>query len=294
MIQFNFNDIEELVQTGDGNAFYETIGATLFGFILAEGWSYCKERQRLKRVGSDFIAEFSNLLDTLQKQIDTIDEYLPLISEEKIEFPKNVFKGSIQLNSSNILSISQYDISKYISTSNSKNKNFEALKRIKTIFVNIEVVKVQFQTMQNDIGRFFNEGGISVKIFQNSLSSLVRQSNSLFTEEKRKKQNISGDAFLSSLNVIINSPNVNLKYTDHTKIYTEIIDPIIVFVSQFRTDSRGDQLKGSLYSTIDEYKSLKSLFRNFRASLELSKSVFEKSLENLKQEFRFINSDTKV
>lgn len=284
-MEFNFNEIEQVIQNGtSGNAFFETIGATFFGFFLSEGWSFLKERKRIKKAGRSFFLEIKYLTESLKGQIDAIDEYLPEVDSEKIEFTGSHLKIYASLDTSSLINISKDDISKHIKRFNSKINAEVLAKGAKTIFLNLELIKFEYNRITNEMNKSFSEGETLAQEFQDALNALSRTFSSLIVEEERKGNDISVDRLLIDLHQIIKPFLDNLEYSNHSKVYKEILLPIAKTLADHRKDPRTDQFKSSLLNSIEAHKKMKRSYSNLNRTLDFAKGILEKRLEILNDE----------
>ncbi len=282
------NRADQIAPNDSTGVFVRTILATLFGFVLNEGYSILKERKRINKVGDNFTNDTLNLLDSLKKQVNLISEYLPNVDPERISssaFHLNVLAG---IDPSEILKYDRLDLFKYFDRKKFKKADSKSL--VNNIMSISVVVKFNFERLKNADLLANQESKRNTKSFQDALSKISRTLSNIMTEIERKGNDINqDDLFLSWHKVLKPFIENNQIYSDHTEIRNNILIPLAEVNAQFRTDERIDSMSVAAQEAFDAYLALKQGLIDFNIELNGSARAFQESSESLNEQILKFN-----
>jgi hypothetical protein len=275
-----YTKADQITKQDDSYDFLITLGATLFGFLLNEGYSQVKEYKRIRKVGEEFFLDVEFVVDTLRKQIASLEEDIPFIDPSNIIFTGRAIRVFQNLNTKDLTSVPKSDLLRYIRFKVKGKQARNAV--IKDIFSTLSLINHEFERIQDCVNNALLKAGLQTNEYSLAISSLNRAFSDCLTEFERSGNDINNDTAMLELFKIIDpflkdrNPNKG-----HTVIYSRFLRPVAHILALYRQDIKLIGMKEPLRTSFDSYNAIEKTYKELRDDLEIAQNRFLKYLADL-------------
>ena len=241
---------------------------------------YLSDKKKIKKTAKRWLIELQNLKIPLEKQIESIDEYLSIHKKEEFKVPS--LKAETYLDCESFNSLDKTELLKYLEDVKDKEPNV-AMKDVNRINSYITVVRHHYETLKEKFIDYKNGTSIHVTNLSKDIQELLKAFAFYGVElEEELNADPSNDArYLPLLNLFESEIRPYMQSGDYDvfNLEKDFFVPILSVLSTFRFDKRTHSMTESVRNCINDIKGIKmernylaTNFENIRKRLEENKN----------------------
>jgi|SRR6185312_5434109 len=236
--------------------FFKIIGGAIFGIAVTKGYEWLGDKKRIKRSGTDLINEVLLLEEPIKKQVESVNNLIVLLKEEKTNIPQLTVSHS--LNTSRIKEINRSDVVKYFEGHYGNRKM--SRKKVNQIYVSLDIIYYNHEQTKILFNSFLERGMICLQKCKESTDKMAHTIASYQSELQKRGVKIESDNLIYQLSLLFKTTFKQEESVDFILIKNSFYGQVSKILNDNRTDDRVSPISALSYNcneAIKEYENLK-------------------------------------